>query len=433
MLMKKFVLFFCFLIPFSVWAQQPLTLEMAIDSALKNNFDIRIARNNAEINKINNNYGIAGGLPSINAAVSDNASLYNIHQEYSDGTVSNVNNSLGNNLGAEISASITLFNGLKVLSAKKRLTYLQDQGFLELNQEIQNTLAAIMLKYYDIIRQESYLKIIRSTIDISQKKSEIINERKNVGLANDADEMQAQIDLNICQQNYSSQQLVVENSKTELLQLMSVKQFQPFMIDDSTINIDTEIQMDSVLVFIKDNYQYLSAEQQIKINEQVAKEVRALRYPSLQLNTSYDFNYNQNNKAYASLYRSYGPYAGLNLKIPIFNGGTYRIKQKEALLNISNARLQKENLMNDLTSSALKTYQTYQNALTQLESQQASFELSEKLMDLVLQKFQLNQSTILDLKAAQQSYENSAYLLVNLQYQAKVAEIELKRLTSNLK
>jgi len=433
MLMKKFVLFFCFLIPFSVWAQQPLTLEMAIDSALKNNFDIRIARNNAEINKINNNYGIAGGLPSINAAVSDNASLYNIHQEYSDGTVSNVNNSLGNNLGAEISASITLFNGLKVLSAKKRLTYLQDQGFLELNQEIQNTLAAIMLKYYDIIRQESYLKIIRSTIDISQKKSEIINERKNVGLANDADEMQAQIDLNICQQNYSSQQLVVENSKTELLQLMSVKQFQPFMIDDSTINIDTEIQMDSVLVFIKDNYQYLSAEQQIKINEQVAKEVRALRYPSLQLNTSYDFNYNQNNKAYASLYRSYGPYAGLNLKIPIFNGGTYRIKQKEALLNISNARLQKENLMNDLTSSALKTYQTYQNALTQLESQQASFELSEKLMDLVLQKFQLNQSTILDLKAAQQSYENSAYLLVNLQYQAKVAEIELERLTSNLK
>ncbi|HNW88626.1 MAG TPA: TolC family protein [Bacteroidales bacterium] len=431
--MKKFVLFFCFLIPFSVWAQQPLTLEMAIDSALKNNFDIRIARNNAEINKINNNYGIAGGLPSINAAVSDNASLYNIHQEYSDGTVSNVNNSLGNNLGAEISASITLFNGLKVLSAKKRLTYLQDQGFLELNQEIQNTLAAIMLKYYDIIRQESYLKIIRSTIDISQKKSEIINERKNVGLANDADEMQAQIDLNICQQNYSSQQLVVENSKTELLQLMSVKQFQPFMIDDSTINIDTEIQMDSVLVFIKDNYQYLSAEQQIKINEQVAKEVRALRYPSLQLNTSYDFNYNQNNKAYASLYRSYGPYAGLNLKIPIFNGGTYRIKQKEALLNISNARLQKENLMNDLTSSALKTYQTYQNALTQLESQQASFELSEKLMDLVLQKFQLNQSTILDLKAAQQSYENSAYLLVNLQYQAKVAEIELERLTSNLK
>lgn len=431
--MKKFVLFFSILFPFSVFAQQQLTLEMAIDSALKNNFDIRIARNNAEINKINNNYGIAGGLPSINAAVSDNASLYNIHQEYSDGTVSNVNNSFGNNLGAEITVGITLFNGFKVLSTKKRLNYLQDQGFLELNHEVQNTLAAIMLNYYDIIRQERYLKIINTTIDISQKKSEIINERKNVGLANDADVMQAQIDLNICKQNYSSQQLVVENSKTELQQLMSVKQFQPVIIDDSTINIDTEIQRDSVLVFIKDNYQYLSAEQQIKINEQLAKEVRAQRYPSLQLNTSYDFNYNQNNKAYASLYRNYGPYAGLNLKIPIFNGGTYRIKQKEALLNISNARLQKENLMNDLTSSALKTYQTYKNTLTQLASQQSSYELSEKLMDLVLQKFQLNQSTILDLKAAQQSYENSAYLLVNLQYQAKIAEIELKRLTSNLK
>ncbi|HQI70090.1 MAG TPA: TolC family protein, partial [Bacteroidales bacterium] len=124
---------------------------------------------------------------------------------------------------------------------------------------------------------------------------------------------------------------------------------------------------------------------------------------------------------------------GLNLQIPIFNGGTYRIRQKTAQLNTNNARLQKENLFNELTSSARKTHQAYKNALTQIDIQQTSSQLSEKLVALVLQKFQLNQSTILDLKAAQQSYENSAYLLVNLQYQAKVAEIELKRLSCLLK
>jgi len=165
----------------------------------------------------------------------------------------------------------------------------------------------------------------------------------------------------------------------------------------------------------------------------MAKEARAERMPSLQLNTSYDFGLNQNAKGNALRYRNYGPYAGLNLQIPIFNGGTYRIRQKTAQLNTSNARLEKENLFNELTSSVRKTHQTYKNALTQIDIQQASFQLSEKLVALVLQKFQLNQSTILDLKAAQQSYENSAYLLVNLQYQAKVAEIELKRLSCLLK
>jgi len=431
--MKKIFLILLLLTPLWSIAQQHLTLEMAIDSALKNNFDIRIARNEAEIGKINNNYGMAGGLPAINAGISDNASLYNIHQEFSDGSSTSVNNSFNNNLNADISASIILFNGLKVMSAKKRLKYLQDKEFLELNMEIQNAVAAIMLKYYDIIRQERYLKIMRSTIDISQKKSEIISARKNVGLANDADIMQAQIDLNLAEQNYRTQQLVIENSKIELLQLMGTSQQPLFITGDSLITVDSQIQIDSVLVFLKDNYQYLTAEQQIKINEQMAKEARAERMPSLQLNTSYDFGLNQNAKGNALRYRNYGPYAGLNLQIPIFNGGTYRIRQKTAQLNTSNARLEKENLFNELTSSVRKTHQTYKNALTQIDIQQASFQLSEKLVALVLQKFQLNQSTILDLKAAQQSYENSAYLLVNLQYQAKVAEIELKRLSCLLK
>ncbi|HOY31968.1 MAG TPA: TolC family protein [Bacteroidales bacterium] len=431
--MKKFVIIFSFLLPVTGYTQHTLSLEMAIDSALKNNFGILIARNNAEINKINNNYGMAGGLPVINAGISDNATLYNIHQENNDGTVVNQKNSFSNNLSADVSASITLFNGLRVWSAKKRLTYLQEQGFLELNMEIQNTIAAVMIKYYDIIRQESYLKIIRSTIDISEKKSEIIKERKNVGLANDADVMQAEIDLNLSMQSLSSQQLIIKNLKTELLQLMSIGQYSPYIIQDSIIDVDTGIKIDSVLVFIKDNYQYLSADQQIKISEQLAKEERAARFPSLRLNTSYDFSYNQHNSGNMLLNQNFGPYAGLALQIPIFNGGIYRIRQKTAQLTVSNARLQKESLLNDLSSAAIKTFQTYENAVKQAISQQASFTLSEKLVDLVLQKFQLNHSTILDLKAAQQSFENSAYLLVNLQYQAKIAEIELKRLTCSLR
>ncbi|HNX05997.1 MAG TPA: TolC family protein [Bacteroidales bacterium] len=431
--MKKIFLFFSLFIPLLGLAQQRLTLEMAIDSALKNNFDIRIARNEAEIGKINNHYGMAGGLPAITAGVSDNSSLYNIHQEFGDGTSANVNNSFSNNLNADISASIVLFNGLKVISAKKRLSYLQDKGFLELNMEIQNTLAAIMLKYFDIIRQEGYLKIIHSTIDISRKKSEIITAQKNVGMANDADMMQAQIDLNLAEQNYRSQQLLVENSKTELIQLMGGSQEQIFITGDTIITLSPLITLDSVLLFLKDNYQYLTAEQQIKISEQLAKEARAERMPSLRLNTAYDVGLTNNPKGNTLTNLNYGPYAGLNLQIPLFNGGTSRIRQKTALLNTSNARLEKENLFNELTALARKTHQTYKNAYGQLEIQQASVRLSEKLVALVLQKFQLNQATILDLKSAQQSYENSAYLLVNLQYQAKVAEIELKRLSCLLK
>jgi outer membrane protein TolC len=59
--------------------------------------------------------------------------------------------------------------------------------------------------------------------------------------------------------------------------------------------------------------------------------------------------------------------------------------------------------------------------------------MSKKLVDVVMKNFQLNQSTILDVKAAQTSFEEAAYLLVNLQYAAKTAEIELKQLVYKLR
>lgn len=433
MLMKKLLMFFVLFLPCSLFAQKQITLEMAVDEALKNNFDILISRNNAEISKINNNYGVAGGLPYINATAGDNASLTTSHQEYSDGSVSNINNAFGNNVNAEISMSMVLFNGMKVYATKKRLSYLQEMGTLNLNQEIQNTIAAVMMKYYDIVRQERYLSIIKSSLEISQKKFDIVSAKKDVGLANDADLLQAKIDLNLSEQDLNSQQLVVSQVKTDLMELIGVRQFEPFIITDTAITVDTEIQSDSVFSFMKANYQYLSAEQQIKVNEQLVKEVKAQRYPSLKLNAAYDFTYNQNNKGYTLLNQNFGPYAGLNLQIPIFNGNTVRIQQKTAELDLNNARLQKESLLNHMTSSALNTFSSYTNSISQLKSQQDNYELSKKLVNLVLEKFQVNQSTILDLKAAQQSFENTAYFLVNLQYQAKTAEIELKRLTCSLK
>jgi len=44
----------------------------------------------------------------------------------------------------------------------------------------------------------------------------------------------------------------------------------------------------------------------------------------------------------------------------------------------------------------------------------------------------LGQATIIDVKQAQQSFENASYRLINLTYTAKIAEVELKRLASQL-
>jgi outer membrane protein TolC len=429
--MKKLYFIFLVAFPFYCEAQPTLTLKNAIDTTLSYSFDIRIAGNNAQISKLNNSLGVAGGLPAIAANISDNQSITNVNQKLNSGTEIKKSSSNGNAMTSGVTAGMLLFNGFKVIATKERLNHLQKLGELQLNLQIQNTLAAVMAKYYDIVRQKEYCKIIQNSLDVSQKKLDIITERKNVGMANDADYLQALIDVNTARQVLKSQQLVVEQTKTDLLQLMSRKKYYQYLVDDS-IAVDTTIRLNTILSFLQQNPQYLSAGQQVKINEQIVKEVTSLRYPALRINTGYNVNRSQSDAGFTLLNQNYGPYAGLSMQIPIYNGNSYKIQKETAEFNLNNARLQQENLLNLLTSTAVKTYESYSTALQQLESQQTTIEFSRKLIYVVMQRFQVNQATILDVKAAQASYESTGYQLVNLKFAAKISEIELKRLMYQL-
>lgn len=429
--MKNLYLYLLLFLPLLSEGQPVITLKSAIDTTLKNSFDIRIAGNNVEISKVNNSFGVAGGLPTVSASVNDNQSVTNVNQKLNSGTEIKKSSASGNTMNSSVTAGMVLFNGFKVFATKERLSLLQKQSELLFNLQIQNSIAAVMAKYYDIVRQKEYLKIMQTSLDVSQKKLDIVSERKNVGMANDADYLQALIDVNTAKQSLKSQELVVQQTKMDLLQLMSRKKYYAYSIDDSIV-VDKSIQLNSILSFLSQNPQYLSAEQQVKINEQVIKEVTSLRYPSLKLNTGYNLNRTQSDAGLYLLNQNYGPYAGLTLQIPIYNGNAYKIQKEVAVFNLDNAKLQQESLLNLLTAGAVKTYESYNTTLQQLESQQNTIQFSQKLINVVMQRFQVNQATILDVKAAQSSFESTGYQLVNLKFAAKISEIELKRLMYQL-
>lgn len=429
--MKNILTYLALFISLAGATQPTITLKSAIDTTLKNSFDIQIAENNLEITKGNNTFGVAGGLPTLNINLNDNQSYVSVNQELYTGDKINKPQSTANSLSSSLNTGMTLFNGFRIWATKKRLGILEQQSELQLNNQVQNSIATVMTKYYDIVRQQEYLKIMQNSLDVSQKKLEIITIKKNVGMANDADFLQAQIDMNAAEQNLRTQQAVVEQVKTDLLQMMSQKTYYPYLVIDS-ITVDHSIQLNDVTAYLNRNPQYMATEEQVKINEQTLREVSALRFPTLRMTGGYSLSRTKNSAGNILLNESYGPNVGLNLAIPIFNGGSYKAQKNVAEFNIENANLQRESLFNTLTSGAIKTHQSYSSAIQQLAAQKSNVELSEKLIKVVLQRFQVNQATILDVKAAQASYENTGYQLINLSYAAKIAEIELKRLTYQL-
>ena len=327
---------------------------------------------------------------------------------------------------------MVLYNGSRILATKKRLEEIKGLNQQVLATQIQNTIAAVMTRYYDVVRQQDFVKTIQQSIAASEKRIEILNIRKESGLANSADLLQAKIDLNALQQGLQTQQLVIDQTKTDLLNLIFMKPADAAIVIKDTILVDKGIVLDSIRRYMPTNPSLLAASQQIKVNEWLEKETAALRYPTLRANTGYNFTSNKSAAGFALLNQSFGPFVGLNLGIPIYNGGVSKKQQQIANINTRNARLQYDNMLLDMETGIVRTYQSYKSNLQQLQTEISNYQLSLELLNLVLNKFALGQSTILDVKQAQVSFENEGFRLVNLSYAAKVAEIELNRIAGKL-
>ena len=408
-----------------------ITLDDAISIALKNSLEVQIAKNDVEANTLLNNYGVAGGLPLIAATASNVEQIQNITQELQTGTGTNRRGAEGNNTNAGITASILLYNGRRVVATKKRLAELQYQSNEVLNSQIQNTIAAVMTSYYDVVRQLSYMNTVRFSILASQKRLEIIQVRQTAGMANNADLFQAQIDLNTLTQTLTNQQLAVDVAKSELLRLLTLDPKSPVAVRD-TILVDQTINIENVLEKLAVNADIKAADNQIRISELIVRETAALRYPTVRLNLGYNYIRNQSTAGFTLLNKVTAPSAGITLAVPIYNGSTFKRQQQVAEINTSSAKSQKQVLIRDYSAQAMKMFQTYQSSLQQLETQKANYRLSQQLLDLTLQRFQLIQATIIDVREAQRSFEEAGYRLINLNYAAKSSEIELKRLTNTL-
>ena len=226
--------------------------------------------------------------------------------------------------------------------------------------------------------------------------------------------------------------LVIDQTKTDLLNLIFMKPADAPIVIRDTIIVDKKLVLDSIRKYMPSNPSLLAASQQVKVNEWLEKETEALRYPTLRANTGYNFTSSKSAAGFALLNQSYGPFIGLNLGIPIYNGGVNKKQQQIASINTRNARIQYDNMFFDMETGIVRTFQSYKSNLLQLQTETKNYQLSSELLDLVLHKFELGQSTILDVKQAQVSFENEGFRLVNLSYAAKVAEIELNRIAGKL-
>jgi outer membrane protein TolC len=426
------ILCFIVLASTSTHAQKTLSLNEAIQTALKNSYDIQLVENNLAIAKNNNNMGVAGALPTITNTTTNNNTLTTINQTFPDASRNTSRNGVdGSTLNNGLNASMLLFNGYRVQATKSRLASLETQNKSLLESQLLNTISTVMQQYYNVVRQQAFLKTIQKSIEASQQRLDIVKTRQEIGVANHTDLLQSNLDLNALLQAKQNQLLIIDQVKADLLNTIVMPASTSVVINDS-IQIDDQLILSVVEEKMKNHPLLQSAQQLINVNQFLEKETKSLTYPTLRASTGYNYNSNKSTAGFILLNENYGPFLGVNLSIPIYSGGANKRAIKNAAINTHNAKIQFQNTEQNLTTELFKTYQSYKNSLKQTPIEIQNYEMSQSLLDLVMQKYQLGQATMVDVKQAQQSFETAGFRLVSLRFNAKIAEIELKRLSNQL-
>jgi outer membrane protein len=411
-------------------AQAPvLTLHDALQTALKNSLDIQIGQNAVEVQRLQNTVGFAGGLPTVGLNASNNVVINNTRQQFNTGDPRTATGARSTQYTVGLAGSYLLYNGGYVVANRKRLGELQQISELQLNSTVQSVLADASLKYYAVVQQQRYIRTLEASVEVSRQKLRLIEARQAVGLANNADRFQAQLDLNAQLQTQQQQALAAQQAKADLLRALTLDLATPIALED-TIPVDRSLRWADLQAALSRNPDLLAADRQVRVNELLVRVAQANRYPSLGLNAGTNYNRAQNAVGNTLFNQSYGPYAGFGITLPIYSGGVNKRLVEVARVNTKTAELQRTSLQQTYLLNARKAWLSYEQTLALVDTAEQNYTTARKLLKLIQMRLDAGISTLVDVRIAQQSFEDAGYRLVTYRYNAKSAEITLRQLAA---
>lgn len=423
------LLFFCFAIGN---AQEMLTLENAVKIALENNYEIKIADNNLKIDKTNVAIGNAGMLPSITAAATDNNSILNTSQTRSDGTTVELKNAKNNNLNYGVALDWTIFDGMKMFAKYDQLKELQNMSEAQRKMTIINKISSVNSVYYDLIQEQQQLSDLDSTIIISQKRLEFTKNRYTIGKGSKLDVLNAQVDLNTDLGNLLKEKQTYANAKTLLNQILARDLNTDFKVSEG-INVDRKLKLVDLIALAEKQNPEL--EMQIinkKVTELELKQIKGERYPTVKLNTGYNFNDTKSSLGFTTKSSAHGLNYGFTASLNLFDGNAQNRNEKIAQMQVDNSKLVIDQQLNQLRSNLTVAFQVYLTNLDLIDLEANNTAISKQNLEITAEKFKIGTITSVEFRAAQLNYINSRIRLSNAQFQAKLSEITLRELAGNL-
>ena len=425
--MNRFVLaFFLLFLASNLHSQELLSVEEAVKIALENNYSIRIAKNELEIDERQVNWGNAGILPAVALTGNTNKSIQSTNQTRSDGNKIDINNARNSSMNYGVVLDWTLFNGFKMFARYDQLKELKKLGEAELQLTVLNRVSDVMVLYFDIVQQQQQFTALDSTRIISEQRLELAENRFSIGKSSKLEVLNAKVDLNTDRTSLLRQEESIRNAKIRLNELLARDLDEDFEVVEE-IPVEQDLLLPRLEALAAEQNPMLQAQ---RIAQNIArlqlKQIKGERYPTISANSGYIFNRNESPTGFTVLGRSHGFNYGLSARMNIFDGFLQNQHEQVAKLELKNSEIAIEQELQNVQSQLAGSYQTYLTNVALMELEKENEAIARENLEITLEKFRIGTIPTIEFRTAQLNYINAIVRHSDARFQAKLSEINLK-------
>jgi outer membrane protein len=399
---------------------------------LNSNLELRLASLNQKIAQNNYTRGNAGLLPEVSLNLNNTTTLTANQIKLADGRDIENDYVPNNNFFVNLSSDIVIYNGGRNKNMYERLRILTNSADKN-KQIIQEEILYITRQlYYTAIRQKQLIQTTKSAAEFTEELLELATNKLDIGTGNKVIVLQARIDKNQLLAELQTQEQMLNNIYDQINFLRDKVPGTPVETAGSGFEILSFDKSELYNSIIEKNLQLQNAQINLGLAINAKQDADALSKPQIVGSLGYNFSRADNGGGFFLRNVGNGFAGGVGVMFPLFTGGRNHTMKMNADVGIDQARIEITNIQNQLISEFEQAYRNYNTAFNIALLQRENVESADENLNLSLKRFKVGVTDGFELKQIQQSSIEANFRYIDAQFQIKLNELELLKMSGKL-
>lgn len=419
---------------------QEISLQEAIDIALENNYQLKVASNNLDFANQQVLSEKADYLPSLSADVSGNRNIGRSFNENTGEITTETNNSFRSSLNAQM----PIFSGFENLHSLRSSQYDKKSREENLQRVRENIIFNTASNYLQFILNKKFLEIDRENLEASRQTLKQVQAQVEVGSRPTVDLYNQEAIVANNELAVVNSENALETSRLELIQTMQIDPLKEYEfttpeIDEQNIQA-TDYNLEQLVATALENRSDLKGEKfDIQSIKHQLSAIRGSLYPSLSLGASLSSSYSELQPFDFSdqfFDQNINRSIGLSLSIPIFGNLNRRINVQSQLVTYKNSKLNLRETELQVVQEVNQAYNDYKSYIKQLDASAKALQAAERSYQTQKQRYEVGAGTLIELSDANAQYveaqANRAQALFRVIFQQQLLDYYIGKLDPNI-